>query len=124
MTAPIDIRQLFDVALPAAILKLPVGQAKADLGGGIFYIVVSGKTYGAWTIDASAGVAVCRPGQPTPPSSANVNIEIADVDFQALLAAPSRAVMAMQLFYTNKMRVRGSQLLAMKLEKLLSYVGI
>lgn len=83
-----------------------------------FQLNVTGPTGGQWHVSALFA-PTCRPGQ----APADVTITISDLDFQALMASPQRGYTAMQLTASRRMRVDGPLTIAMRLEKLLGYLG-
>ena len=107
----VDIKNLFNNDLPAAITKSP---EKAAEIGHVFQLNVTGDTGGEWTINATNndGGPFCKAGTAT----AECTITIADADFQKLVENPQAN--GMQLFFAGKLKVLGNQMLAMKLQKL------
>jgi putative sterol carrier protein len=108
----VDIKNLFNNDLPAAITKAP---DKAAEIGHIFQLNITGDTGGNWTINATKteGGPFCKEGTAT---TAECTITIADADFQKLVENPQAN--GMQLFFAGKLKVLGNQMLAMKLQKL------
>jgi len=108
----VDIKNLFNNDLPAAITKSP---DKAAEIGHIFQLNITGDTGGNWTINATKneGGPFCKAGTA---ANAECAITIADADFQKLVENPQAN--GMQLFFAGKLKVQGNQMLAMKLQKL------
>ena len=106
----VDIKKLFNEELPASLTK-NVEEAKGI--GAKYQMNVTGE--GEWTIDVSSTGPSCVAGNdPT----ADCTITIAAEDFQTLIENPQAN--GMQLFFQNKLKVAGNQMLAMKLQKLFS----
>ena len=110
----VDIKDLFDNKLPAAIAANP---DKAKEIGHVFQMNITGDSGGSWTIDATASGPSCKPGTVT---TAECTITIADADFQKLSENPQAN--GMQLFFAGKLKVAGNQMLATKLGKLFDLV--
>lgn len=111
----IDIKQLFDDKLPAAIGKNP-DAAKAI--GAKFQINIAGADGGQWFLDCSDSGPKAEAGNP---GTADCTIDISSEDFQQLVANPQEN--GMKLFFSGKLKVQGNQMLAMKLQKLFSLAG-
>jgi putative sterol carrier protein len=103
-----DIQQLFNVEVPAALAAKPE-EAKAI--GGKYQLNITGA--GNWTIDLTPQGPSCVEGEA---ADAGVTITVTDADFQTLLADPGAG---MKLFFAGKLKVKGNQMLAMNLQKLL-----
>jgi putative sterol carrier protein len=106
----VDIKDLFDNKLPAAMAAHP---DKAKEIGHIFQMNIGGDAGGSWTIDTTAAGPSCKAGTA---ASAECTIDIAADDFQKLAENPQAN--GMQLFFAGKLKVKGNQMLAMKLQKL------
>jgi hypothetical protein len=106
----VDIQQLFETTLPAALAAKP---EKAAEVGARFQLNISGEGGGQWFVDASPTGPSCTAGEP---GGADCTISLAAEDFQALYENPQAA--GMQLFFAGKLRVTGNQMLALKLSKL------
>jgi len=104
----VDIAQLFNEELPAAIAKNP--DAAKEIGAK-YQLNVGGV--GEWFIDVSTTGPSCAPGNP---GKADCTITIAAEDFQKFVENPQAN--GMQLFFAGKMKVTGNNMLAMKLSKL------
>ena len=108
----VDIKQLFNETLPAALTK---NAEEAKTIGAKFQLNITGPTGGEWNIDVSATGPVCKAGT----GDADCTISITDEDFQKLVENPQAN--GMQLFFAGKLKVSGNQMLAMKLQKLFSF---
>ncbi len=106
----VDIKKLFNEDLPAALTK-NAEEAKAI--GAKYQLNITGE--GEWAIDVSSTGPSCKPGTDT----ADCTITVAAEDFQKLYENPQAN--GMQLFFAGKLKVTGNQMLAMKLQKLLSF---
>jgi hypothetical protein len=107
----VDIKKLFNEELPAALAK---NAEDAKSIGAKYQVNVTGE--GEWTIDVSSTGPSCKPGKDT---AADCTITIASEDFQKLYENPQAN--GLQLFFANKLKVDGNQMLGMKLQKLFSY---
>ncbi|MBI5514636.1 MAG: SCP2 sterol-binding domain-containing protein [Deltaproteobacteria bacterium] len=103
-----DIRQLFNVEVPAALSAKP-DEARAI--GGKYQLNITGA--GNWTIDLVSNPPTATEGEV---ADAGVTITVAEADFQTLLSDPGAG---MKLFFAGKLKVKGNQMLAMNLQKLL-----
>ncbi|MBI4703547.1 MAG: SCP2 sterol-binding domain-containing protein [Deltaproteobacteria bacterium] len=103
-----DIKKLFGEDLPAAMAKSP-DAAKAI--GAKFQMNITGEGGGSWFIDCSSSGPKIEAGT----GEADCTIEISTTDFQTLLSSPQAGV---QLFFAGKLKVKGDQMLALKLQKL------
>jgi putative sterol carrier protein len=112
MPMAVDIKQLFNETLPAALSK---NAEEAKTIGAKFQMNISGPTGGEWNVDVSSTGPACKPGT----GDADCTIGISDEDFQRLVENPQAN--GMQLFFAGKLKVTGNPLLAMKLQKLLSF---
>lgn len=106
----IDIKKLFNDELPAALIK---NAEDAKTIGAKYQMNITGE--GEWNIDVSSTGPVCKAGT----GEADCTITIASEDFQKLAENPQAN--GMPLFFAGKLKVAGNQMLAMKLQKLLSY---
>jgi putative sterol carrier protein len=106
----VDIKQLFNVDLPAALNK---NAEDAKTIGAKYQMNITGE--GEWTIDVTSTGPSCKAGTDT----ADCTITVAADDFQKLVENPQAN--GMQLFFAGKLKVTGNQMLAMKLQKLFSY---
>jgi putative sterol carrier protein len=110
----IDIKDLFNNKLPAAISKAP--DAAKEIGAK-FQINIAGEGGGEWFIDCSESPKA----EAGNPGGADCVIEISEEDFQKLVENPQAN--GMQLFFSGKLKVTGNQMLAMKLQKLFDLAG-
>jgi putative sterol carrier protein len=106
-----DVTQLFNVTLPAA---LEANAVDARTVGAKFQFNIGGA--GEWHMDLTKTGPSCKPGT----EKSDVTISISDKDFVSLLENPKGKAMGM--FFSGKLKVAGNQMLGMKLEKILSYV--
>jgi hypothetical protein len=113
---PVDIRRLFNVELPAALAK-NAAKASKELAA-TFQLNVTGPTGGQWHVSALFA-PTCKPGQ----APADVTVTMSDLDFQALMASHQRGYTAMSMAARGRMKVDGPLTIAMRLEKLLAYLG-
>jgi putative sterol carrier protein len=106
----VDIQNLFNVEVPAALAKNP-NEAKEI--GAKYQINVTGEGGGEWFIDVSSSGPSATAGNP---GGADCTITLTAEDFQKLHENPDAN--GMQLFFAGKLKVQGNQMLAMKLKKL------
>ena len=104
-----DVKKLFNEKLPGALERNPADAKKI---GGVYQLNITGA--GNWAIDLTGEKPTCKEGQATNPGA---TIELAEPDFQTLLANPNEG---MKLFFAGKLKVKGNQMLAMNLQKLLA----
>ncbi|MEA5534663.1 SCP2 sterol-binding domain-containing protein [Crocosphaera sp. XPORK-15E] len=109
----IDIQKFFNQQLPSGMAKHP-DSAKAI--GGTFQLNITGGGGGQWFIDASDSGPRCQPGKGDH-GSADVTVTIATEDFQKMMEDPKNNVM--QLFFSGKLKIEGSQMLLQKFPDLL-----
>ena len=112
----LDIRRLFDIELPAALAK-NAAKASKELAA-TFQLNVTGSAGGQWHVSAIFA-PTCKPGQ----APADVTVTMSDLDFQALMASPQRGYTAMTMATRGRMKIEGPLAVAMRLEKLLGYLG-
>jgi SCP-2 sterol transfer family len=106
----VDIKKLFNEELPASLTK---NAEDARTIGAKYQWIITGE--GEWNIDVTSTGPTCKPGT----DAADCTITIAAEDFQKLVENPQAN--GMQLFFAGKLKVAGNTMLAMKLQKLLSY---
>ena len=106
---PVDIPQLFNHDLPAALAKNP---EDAKSLGAKYQLNVTGPGGGDWNIDVSATGPAVKQGT----GDADCTISLSDEDFQKLYEDP--AANATPLYFAGKLKITGNPLLAMKLQKL------
>ena len=107
----VDIKKIFNEDLPAGLAK---NAEDAKTIGAKYQMNITGE--GSWFIDVSATGPSCVPGE----QAADCTLTIAADDFQKLIENPQQN--GMQLFFAGKLKVGGNNMLAMKLNKLFSYV--
>lgn len=110
----IDIHQLFNEKLPAALAKNPDAAKQV---GAKYQFNITGEGGGEWFIDVSDSGPQCYAGNP---GGAECTITVASVDFQKLVENPQAN--SMQLFFAGKLRITGNNMLAMKISKLFSLI--
>jgi len=108
----VDIKQLFNVDLPAALAN-KAEEARAI--GAKYQLNITGE--GEWNIDVSASGPKCVAGS----GESDCEVTIAAEDFHKFLENPQAN--GMQLFFAGKLKVSGNQMLAMKLQKLLAFTA-
>ena len=106
----VDIQKLFNEELPAALAKHPE-QAKQI--GAKYQFNVTGDGGGQWFIDVSDSGPSVSQGNP---GTAECTMEMDTESFQKVVENPQAN--GMQLFFSGKLKVSGTQMLAMKLQKL------
>jgi hypothetical protein len=102
-------KDIFDVQVPASLAKYP---DKAKEIGAIYTFKISGAKGGTWTVDLAGTPPTCKPGDA---GNAQCTIELADSDFEQMLANPQ---LGMQLYFQGKLKVTGDPMLATRLNKL------
>ena len=107
----VDIKKLFNEDLPAS---LAANAEDARTIGAKYQMNVTDE--GEWNIDVTSTGPVCQAGT----AEADCTITVAAEDFQKLIENPQAN--GMQLFFAGKLKVGGNQMLAMKLQKLFSYL--
>jgi hypothetical protein len=106
----VDVKKLFNEDLKGALERNP---AEAKKIGGVYQMNVTGA--GTWTIDLSKDPPSVAEG---PAANPGATIDIAEPDFQTLYANPQAE--GMKLFFAGKLKVKGNQMLAMNLPKLMA----
>jgi len=106
----VDVKKLFNEDLKSALARNPADAKKI---GGVYQMNVTGA--GSWAIDLTADPPSCVEGTAANPGA---TIDIAEADFQTLHANPGAE--GMKLFFAGKLKVKGNQMLAMNLQKLLA----
>ncbi|MCU0681508.1 MAG: SCP2 sterol-binding domain-containing protein [Polyangiaceae bacterium] len=109
----VDVKQLFDQDLPAALSK---NEADAKSIGAKYQINVTGA--GAWFVDVSDSGPSIKAGEH---AGADCTITISQDDFQKLHENPQANGMA--LYMQQKLKIVGNPMLAMKLQKLFALKG-
>jgi len=103
----VDTQKLFNEEIPGALSRR--GDEARKIGGK-YQLNIAGA--GNWTIDLVSNPPTAVEGTAT---DAQVTIDVADSDFQTMVADPSAG---MKLFFAGKLKVKGNQMLAMNLTKL------
>jgi len=107
----VNVKELFNTTLAGALERNPEAAKRI---GGTYGLNITGEGGGNWKIDlASATPTVVE--SPTEITDAQVIITVAESDFQTLVADPGAG---MKLFFAGKLKVKGNQMLAMKLKDL------
>ncbi|MFO0603236.1 MAG: SCP2 sterol-binding domain-containing protein [Polyangiales bacterium] len=110
---PVNVTELFNTTLANALANNPEGAKKI---GGTYGLNITGEGGGNWKIDlASATPTVAQSDAPIGDAQAQVVITVAESDFQTLVGDPGAG---MKLFFAGKLKVKGNQMLAMKLKDL------
>ena len=105
----VDVKKLFNEELSAALSRNPEGAKKI---GGTYGLNIAGA--GNWKIDLVSDAPSVAESE-AEVTDAQVTIGVAESDFQTLVADPSAG---MKLFFGGKLKVKGNQMLAMKLKDL------
>ena len=106
----VDIQNLFNTEIPAALAKNP--DAAKEIGAK-YQFTVTGEGGGEWFIDLTPSGPKSEAGNP---GGADCSLEISADDFQKLYENPDAN--GMTLYFGGKLKVKGNQVLAMKLKKL------
>ena len=109
---PVDIQKLFNEELPAALAR-NIDDAKGI--GAKFQLNITGPTGGEWFVNVASDGPSCKPGT----GPADCTVTVSDEDFQKLYENPQAN--GVQFFFSGKLKMTGNTMLAMKLERLLSY---
>ncbi len=104
-----DAKTYFDEKVPAMLEKNPDKAKEADA---IFAFNISGDGGGEWTLDLKADAPTVTTGL----GEADCTIEMTDEDFVAMM---ENFQLAMQFFFTGKLKVTGDPMLATKLQNVL-----
>ncbi len=105
----VDVSNLFNNELKSALERNPEGARKI---GGTYGLNIAGA--GNWKIDLVSNPPTVAQSD-TEVTDAQVTIGVAESDFQTLVADPGAG---MKLFFAGKLKVKGNQMLAMKLKDL------
>jgi putative sterol carrier protein len=105
----VDVKDLFNNKLKTAVESSPDAAKKI---GGTYQLNIGGA--GSWFIDLASDAPSVTEG--TGATAPNCTIEIAEPDFQTLVANPQSE--GMKLFFAGKLKVKGDQMKAMNLQKL------
>jgi putative sterol carrier protein len=110
----VDIQKLFNVDLPAALAR---NADDARTIGAKYQMNITGPAGGEWNVDVSSSGPSCKPGT----GPADCIMTISDEDFQKLVENPQAN--GMQLFFAGKLKVSGNPTLAVKLQKIFTYIN-
>ena len=105
-----DAQSLFNSRIPSLLAESP---ESLNLGA-VYVITITGDGGGVWTLDLKSNPPSCRVGDS---GEGECGIQMSHGDFQAILAEPSHS---RQLFYENKIAVKGSMMLAGQIPNLLT----
>ncbi len=108
---PTSVKEFFDTKVPEALLKQP---EKAKDVAAIYLFKISGDDGGTWTADLNSTPPSCVPGER---GAAQCTIEATDADFRSMI--DGGMPVAMQLFFSGKIKVTGDANLAPRLSKVL-----
>jgi hypothetical protein len=113
---PTSVKEFFDTKVPSALLKHP---DKAKDVAAVYLFNISGPDGGIWTADLNAVPPTCLAGASGNPQC---TIEASDDDFRAMI--DGGMPVAMQLFFSGKIKVSGDANLAPRLSKILQMGAI
>jgi hypothetical protein len=108
---PTSVKAFFDQKVPAALATNP---EKAKDVAAIYLFKVSGPDGGTWTVDLVSNPPTSQAGAVGTPQC---TVEATDDDFRSMIDGGMQV--AMDLFFTGKLKVSGDPTLATKLSKLL-----
>lgn len=108
---PTSVKEFFDTKVPSALVKHP---DKAKDVAAVYLFKISGPDGGVWTADLNATPPLCVTGETSAPQC---TIEASDDDFRAMI--DGGMPVAMQLFFSGKIKVSGDANLAPRLSKIL-----
>ncbi len=112
MNLPTTATELFESFLPQVLTRY---QEKAKELGGIYAFRLTGEGGGEWSVDLTLSSPKVTKGHQ---ANAECTIILSHEDFAELLKHPQ---LAMQLFLQGKLKVEGNPMLAMKVQKLLTF---
>ncbi|HEY0710581.1 MAG TPA: SCP2 sterol-binding domain-containing protein [Polyangia bacterium] len=113
---PTSVKEFFDTKVPSALLKHP---DKAKDVAAVYLFKISGPDGGTWTADLNASPPTCVAGESGSPQC---TIESSDDDFRSMI--DGGMPVAMQLFFSGKIKVSGDANLAPRLSKILQMGAI
>jgi hypothetical protein len=113
---PTSVKEFFDTKVPSALLKHP---DKAKDVAAVYLFKISGPDGGTWTADLNANPPTCVVGESGSPQC---TIESSDDDFRSMI--DGGMPVAMQLFFSGKIKVSGDANLAPRLSKILQMGAI
>ena len=108
---PTSVKEFFDTKVPSALAKHP---DKAKDVAAVYLFKISGADGGVWTADLNAAPPSCVAGESGAPQC---TIEATDDDFRSMI--DGGMPVAMQLFFSGKIKVSGDANLAPRLSKIL-----
>jgi putative sterol carrier protein len=108
---PTSVKEFFDTKVPEALLKSP---EKAKEVAAVYLFKISGADGGTWTADLNSSPPSCVAGEK---GAAQCTIEATDADFRSMI--DGGMPVAMQLFFSGKIKVTGDANLAPRLSKVL-----
>jgi putative sterol carrier protein len=103
----VDVKKLFNEELNERLTRNTEAARKI---GGVFQMNITGA--GTWTVDLNSDTPNVKDGAAANP---DVTIDIAESDFQTLISDPKKG---MGLFFAGKLKVKGNQTKAIKLQDL------
>jgi putative sterol carrier protein len=112
---PTSVKEFFDTKVPEALQKSP---DKAKEVAAVYLFKISGPDGGTWTADLNSTPPTCVAGEK---GAAQCTIEATDADFRAMI--DGGMPVAMQLFFSGKIKVTGDANLAPRLSKILQMGG-
>jgi hypothetical protein len=108
---PTSVKAFFDQKVPAALATNP---EKAKDVAAVYLFKVSGPDGGTWTVDLVSNPPTAVAGAVGTPQC---TVEATDDDFRTMIDGGMQV--AMNLFFSGKLKVSGDPTLATKLSKLL-----
>ena len=108
---PTSVKAFFDQKVPAALATNP---EKAKDVAAVYLFKIAGPDGGTWTVDLVSNPPTCVAGERGTPQC---TVEATDDDFRSMIDGGMQV--AMDLFFTGKLKVSGDATLATKLSKLL-----
>lgn len=106
-----SVKEFFDKRVPDALAQQP---EKAKEVAAVYLFKISGPDGGTWTADLVAEPPTIKTGAAGSPQC---TIEATDDDFRTMIDGGMQV--AMQLFFSGKLKITGDPNLATKLSKLL-----
>lgn len=108
---PTSVREFFETRVPEVLVQHP---DKAKDIAAVYLFKISGPDGGTWTADLKSARPSCVSGAAGPPEC---TVEAQDDDFRTMI--DGGMPVAMQLFFSGKLKVTGDPTLATKLSTLL-----
>jgi hypothetical protein len=108
---PTSVKEFFDTKVPEVLRAQP---EKARDVAAIYLFKIGGTDGGTWTADLLSSPPSCVPGAVGTPQC---TIEASDADFRSMI--DGGMPVAMQLFFSGKIKVTGDANLAPRLSKVL-----